>query len=83
MQANGAEMLRLACIGGIEAGIKIGAPVHDAVVIEAPAHEIKDHLATMQEIMGDASGVVLAGFRLRSDAKIIRWPQKAQSNPGK
>jgi hypothetical protein len=34
MQANGAEMLRLACIGGIEAGIKIGAPVHDAVVIE-------------------------------------------------
>jgi hypothetical protein len=30
----------------------------------------------MQEIMGDASGVVRAGLRLRSDAKIIRWPDR-------
>ncbi len=30
MQGNGAEMLRLACCLGIENGIKICAPVHDA-----------------------------------------------------
>ena len=35
MQANGAEMLRLACMFGVEAGIKICAPVHDAILIEA------------------------------------------------
>jgi DNA polymerase I-like protein with 3'-5' exonuclease and polymerase domains len=36
MQANGAEMLRLACILLQRAGIRVVAPVHDAVLIEAP-----------------------------------------------
>ena len=36
MQANGAEMLRLACCLGTERGIEICAPVHDAVLICAP-----------------------------------------------
>src|SRR5262249_46990316 len=35
-QANGAEMLRLACCLGTEAAIEIHAPVHDAVLIGAP-----------------------------------------------
>lgn len=35
MQANGAEMLRLACCFGIEKGLRICAPVHDAILIEA------------------------------------------------
>src|SRR5215210_5707630 len=33
MQANGAEMLRLACSLAIERGIEVCAPVHDAVLI--------------------------------------------------
>jgi DNA polymerase-1 len=37
MQANGAEMLRLACCLGTEQGIEVGAPVHDAVLICAPS----------------------------------------------
>ena len=36
MQANGAEMLRLACSMATEAGIVVCAPVHDAILIEAP-----------------------------------------------
>ena len=36
MQANGAEMLRLACCLGTERGIEVCAPVHDAVLIGAP-----------------------------------------------
>jgi DNA polymerase-1 len=36
MQANGAEMLRMACCLGTEQGIEICAPVHDAVLICAP-----------------------------------------------
>lgn len=36
MQGNGAEMLRLACCLLVEAGIRVCAPVHDAVLIEAP-----------------------------------------------
>ena len=36
MQANGAEMLRLACIYATEPGLRVCAPVHDAILIEAP-----------------------------------------------
>ena len=42
MQANGAEMMRIACILAVEAGIEVCAPVHDAFLIEAAAHEIAD-----------------------------------------
>ncbi len=76
MQANGAEMLRLACIMGIAAGIKICAPVHDAILIEAPEAEIEGHVRAMQELMAKASAVVLGGFRLRSDARIVRHPDR-------
>ena len=48
MQANGAEMMRLACILGMEAGIKICAPVHDAILIEAPSEAIAEQVCIMQ-----------------------------------
>src|ERR1700681_106886 len=35
MQANGAEMMRIAAIAGTEAGIEVCAPVHDAFLIAA------------------------------------------------
>ncbi len=44
-QANGAEMLRLACCLATERGIRVCAPVHDALLIEGPAgaiHEVAD-----------------------------------------
>ena len=41
MQANGAEMLRIACILMTEAGIRVCAPVHDAVLIEAALAELE------------------------------------------
>jgi len=76
MQATGSEMLRLACMMGVDAGIKICAPVHDALLIEAPAVEIEDQVRTMQRIMEDASATVLDGFRLRSDVKLINYPDR-------
>jgi DNA polymerase-1 len=42
MQSNGAEMLRIACCLATERGIEVCAPVHDALLIEAPAGEITD-----------------------------------------
>lgn len=76
MQANGAELLRLACCLGTEADIKIVAPVHDAVLIEAPLEELEEASRAMQNIMAEASEVVLGGFRLRSDVKLIRAPER-------
>lgn len=71
MQANGAEMLRLACSLATERGITVCAPVHDALLIEAPVDEIDACVAATQEAMAEASAIVLGGFRLRSEAKVI------------
>lgn len=76
MQANGAEMLRLACCMATEQGIRVCAPVHDAVLIEATNHEIEAVAGQMQEIMREASQVVLDGVCLRSDATITRSPDR-------
>jgi hypothetical protein len=41
MQANGAEMLRLACCLATERDIEVCAPVHDAVLICAPLDRLE------------------------------------------
>ena len=76
MQANGAEMLRIACCWGIEHGIRICAPVHDAVLIEAPTDQIEQASAEMQGHMRAAARAVLGGFELRTDAEIVRYPNR-------
>jgi DNA polymerase I len=82
-QANGAEMLRSACIDLTISGISVVAPIHDAVLIEAPEWEIDQAVAETQEAMAEASEAVLAGFRLRSDAKIVRWPDRYMDERGR
>jgi hypothetical protein len=76
MQANGAEMLRIACCLGTERGVQICAPVHDALLIEASVEKIEDEADRMREFMRAASRVVLAGFELRTDVEIVRWPAR-------
>jgi hypothetical protein len=76
LQANGAEMLRLACIWATEQGIRVCAPVHDALLIEAPADEIEQAVAAAQRAMVEASQLVLPGFPLRTEAKVVRWPER-------
>ena len=74
MQANGAEMLRLACCLATERGICVCAPVHDALLIEAPLDELEAAVTGTQEAMAEASAAVLSGFMLRSEAKLFRYP---------
>jgi hypothetical protein len=76
MQSNGAEMLRLACCLATEQGIPIAAPVHDALVPEGPTSKIEDIVAGTQEVMREASELVLPGFPLRTEAKIVRFPNR-------
>lgn len=82
MQANGAEMLRLACCMATERGIRVCAPVHDAVLIEAPEARIDEQVARMQDIMAEASAIVLGGFRLRTDAEVFRHPERYSDERG-
>jgi hypothetical protein len=76
MQANGAEMLRLACCLATERGVTVCAPVHDALLVEGPAGEIEAVVAATQAAMREASELVLPGFPLRTDAKVVRHPDR-------
>ena len=82
MQSNGAEMLRLACCLGTDLDIKIIAPVHDAVLIEAPTDEIGDAVCLMQSCMALASRMVLSGFELRTDAEVTDYPDRFEDEKG-
>lgn len=74
MQANGAEMLRLACCLSTERGVEVCAPVHDAVLIAAPLGRLEDDVMAMREAMREASSMVLAGYELGTDVKVVRHP---------
>jgi hypothetical protein len=82
MQANGAEMLRLACCLATERGIEICAPVHDALLICAPLDRLEDDIASMRAAMAEASKIVLAGFELRTDAMRVRYPDRYRDPRG-
>lgn len=81
-QGNGGEMLRLACCLLTEAGIRVCAPIHDAVLVEAGADEIDAVVQQTQAIMAEASKIVLDGFALRTEASIVRWPDRYQDKRG-
>ena len=77
MQSHGAEMMRLGLSMAIEAGHKICAPIHDALLLEAPIDRLDEEAAAVAEIMAQASEIVLgAGKRCRSDIKIVRYPDR-------
>ena len=76
MQGNGAEILRLACCLATERGIRVCAPVHDALLIEGPTEGIENVVDATKSAMAEASRVVLRGFELRSEATIVRYPNR-------
>ena len=81
VQATGADILRLSIVWATRHGLRLLAPVHDALLIEAPIERIEADVALLQEIMRRASRVVLnptadGMLELRTDAKIIRYPDR-------
>jgi hypothetical protein len=82
MQSNGAEMMRLACSLATERGIRVCAPVHDALLVEGDNEDINDVVLETQRAMREASEIVLNGFPLRSDAKIVRSPERYADKRG-
>lgn len=87
VQATGADILRIACILAIRHSIKLLAPVHDAVLIEAPIERIEVDVVRMREIMRRASRIVLNAdttgtHELRTDPKIVRHPDRFKDPRG-
>ena len=76
MQANGAEMLRLAACFATEQGIEVCALIHDAVLICAPLDRLDADWRRMRACMAKASRIVLDGFELRTDVHLVRYPDR-------
>jgi len=86
-QSTGADILRIACIMGARHGIELCAPVHDAVLIEAPIERIDADVALMREIMRRAARVVLNSdlngtVELRTGVTIVRYPDRYSDKRG-
>lgn len=81
-QGNGAEMLRLACCLATERGIRVCAPVHDALLVEADEEQLDSVVAATRCAMTQASHLVLDGFELRTDVKVIRHPERFRDPRG-
>jgi DNA polymerase-1 len=82
MQANGAEMLRLACCLATERGIEVCAPVHDAILICAPLDRFEADVAAMRMIMVEASRAVLNDFVIQTDVVVVRYPDRYMDERG-
>ena len=83
IQATGAEIQRVACILLTENNIKLIAPIHDAVMIECEEETADEEILKALKIMSDASEVVLgSGNRLRTEAEIIRYPDRYMDEKG-
>ena len=76
-------MLRIACCMILDRGVDICAPIHDAVLIEAPLDELEERIKVTQDAMAEASRIVLNGFQLSSDVKIVRYPDRYMDGRGK
>jgi hypothetical protein len=87
VQANCADLFRLAYVWGSRHGLTLIAPVHDAVLLESSEDRIEADVALMQEIMRRASRVILnpaadGTIELRTDFKIIRHPGRYTDKRG-
>jgi hypothetical protein len=82
MQAGCAEIMRLAASFMVDEGLALCATVHDAVLIEAPIGQIDADAETAKRCWARASEIVLGGFALDADAKVVRYPDVYHDEDG-
>lgn len=81
-QTNGAEIMRLAVILAVKAGIKICCPVHDALLIESPLDQFDTDILKTQQCMQEAGEIILNGFKLRTDVDGVESPERYMDRRG-
>jgi hypothetical protein len=72
IQSTAAEILHVACILAERRGLRIVAPVHDALMAEADLDFADEASAALDRVMRDASKVVLRGYALPTDVQLVR-----------
>jgi len=76
MQSTGTDILRLSCVRLMEARVKICAPVHDAILIEAPLESLDAQVELARGIMEQACRDLLGGRSCRVDVDLIKSPER-------
>jgi DNA polymerase-1 len=82
IQSTGAEILHVACILAERRGIHVVAPVHDAFMVETSLDHVAEASAALDRVMRDASSIVLRGYELRTDEKIILRGERFHDDRG-
>ena len=82
MQAACADIMRLAAIFMVDEGLALCATVHDAVLIEAPVERINIDVEVAKSCWRRASEIVLGGFGLDADSKIVCYPDVYHDEDG-
>ena len=83
MQAHVAGMIRIACILAVERGIKLCAPIHEALLIEMQIEHTKTETVRLKECMKEAIEAVLGyGKVCPVDAEIFRYPDRFKDEHG-
>ena len=67
VQANSAEIQRLAAIMAYKRGLGLCAVIHDAFLLEAPIEDMQRQVTLLKECMDEASAALLDGFVLGVD----------------
>jgi len=76
IQSTGSEILHVACVLAERRGIRLVAPVHDAIMAEAPIEQAEDTSAALDRVMREAAAVVLRGYELPTDVQMVRPGQR-------
>ena len=82
IQANAAEILRVACCLATEAGYEICAPVHDAVLVNCRIEDLDRTTTEVKALMVRASQIVLGGFSLKVGVETTQYPDHLTDKRG-
>jgi DNA polymerase-1 len=83
MQAHGAHMLQIACCLATERGVRVIAPVHDAVMVEAPLDSINDTISVTQGAMAEAAAAVIGSeVWIDTDTNLVTYPNRYRDPRG-
>jgi DNA polymerase-1 len=80
VQASGAEILRIAVIALEEAGHRVVATIHDAVLVEMDADTWQEDLPAIQGLMSKAALAVVPQIEIRTDVDLT-MPGENYSHP--
>lgn len=75
-QGNGAEMLRWACCYATESRLRVCAPIHDAILLESKLEHLKEDIIVLQQCMKKASRLILNGFEIETEVKLVLYPDR-------